>query len=53
MIAQQPLCDAIAEIAESIPHLTTDEAKERAFAELNRCIQELYKLKNNQPPESE
>jgi len=49
MTAQHPLFDAIAELAESVHHLTTDEAKERFDAELDRCIQELQEFKKNQP----
>ena len=53
MTAQHPLFDAIDEMAESARYLTTDEAKERFNAELDRCIQGLRELKKNQPTESE
>jgi hypothetical protein len=51
MTAQHPLFDAIDELAESVRYLTTDEAKERFDAELDRCIQELQEFKKNQPTE--
>ena len=53
MTAQHPLFDAIDEMAESARYLTSDEAKERFNAELDRCIQGLRELKKNQPTESE
>jgi len=51
MTTKHPLFDAIDEMAESARYLTSDEAKERFNAELDRCIQELQELKNNQPTE--